>query len=178
MVLAAASLATTKIIEELEAELAAAQAKYTNALNEATKLADKCQEIKRRKAELAAMQKQEAEKLAALEKEEADLTYSFNSPSDDRDFHPATTAGPTQIDALRAAITSLNSSYATWKKRKADAIYCDIQATEYKLAKLTKEFEDLSVEDPTNTDYVDEDEDKQEDEEFEEDEEESDADWL
>ncbi|KAK0345654.1 hypothetical protein LTR91_002898 [Friedmanniomyces endolithicus] len=143
------------------------------------------------------MQKQEAEKLAALEKEEADLTYSFNSPSDDRDFHPATTAGPTQIDALRAAITSLNattiklgreideltklrnfSSYATWKKRKADAIYCDIQATEYKLAKLTKEFEDLSVEDPTNTDYVDEDEDKQEDEEFEEDEEESDADWL
>ncbi len=56
------------------------------------------------------MQKQEAEKLAALEKEEADLTYSFNSPSDDRDFHPATTAGPTQIDALRAAITSLNAT--------------------------------------------------------------------
>ncbi|KAK1085758.1 hypothetical protein LTR33_001911 [Friedmanniomyces endolithicus] len=135
------------------------------------------------------MQKQEAEKLAALEKEEADLTYSFNSPSDDRDFHPATTAGPTQIDALRAAITSLNATTIKLGReideltklrnfRKADAIYCDIQATEYKLAKLTKEFEDLSVEDPTNTDYVDEDEDKQEDEEFEEDEEESDADWL
>ena len=45
MVSAAASLATTKIIEELEAELAAAQAKYTNALNEATKLADKCRTL-------------------------------------------------------------------------------------------------------------------------------------
>lgn len=40
--MALASPATTKIVEELKAELIAAKAKYSNAHEEATKLTEKC----------------------------------------------------------------------------------------------------------------------------------------